>query len=59
MKKDWLAAIAAFPAILLEIIGEPIQRFLWEEKEVLEGAEYDTEADPQQGAQEENNTGQL
>lgn len=47
MKKDWLAAIFAFPAIVLDLIVSPIRTFLWEEKEVLDGSEYDEEADYQ------------
>ena len=53
MKKDWLAAIVSAPAILLDILVRPFKEFIWEEKQVLEGAEYDPEADYQeQGAQE-------
>ena len=52
MKKDWLAAICAFPSIILEIMAAPIQRLVGEEKQVLEGAEYDPESD----YQEENPT---
>lgn len=44
-RKDWLAAIVSIPSILLELLVDPIKRFCWEEREILNGGEYDTEDD--------------
>lgn len=60
MKRDYLAAFFAFWAIVLDIIVSPVRTFLWEEKQVLEGGEYDEEADDQeQGTQETDSGDQL
>lgn len=50
MKKDWLAAIFAFPAILLEASIAFVKQVFIEERVTLEGREYDKE----QELEEEN-----
>ncbi len=45
MKKDWFAAISAFPSAILEGIGAFIKQVEVDEKEALAGSEYDSESE--------------
>lgn len=48
MKKDWLAAIFAFPSAILEGIEAFLKKIKIDEREVLSGSEYDPESDYQE-----------
>lgn len=48
MKRNWLAAFFGAFSIVFELIVDPVKDFLWQEKEILHGAEDDDD-DTEQG----------